>query len=174
MQRNISKWRVFWEIIIIRFKKPQNHPEFVMYFLVINLIFCALGVYVSIAADWLDNNKGFDFRALNTNVTTFYIAILAGACFDLFLTKAKILKTTISIFSISVLILGIAALIISYLIRLRYALPLTALFVLVSFFMWWIANAENDKLMNDDVPPNVTTGGDLTKAILGDLTGFKS
>src|SRR4051812_32233879 len=96
----ISKWKVFNEILKQRINKPLGHPEFIMYFFLINIVFCGLGVYVSIITDWRDNSQGFDYRALTTNLGTFYIAILATGCFDLILSRAKIMKTTLSVFSI--------------------------------------------------------------------------
>ena len=172
-EQKISRWIAFRHVIAVRYNKPKSHPEFVFIFILLNLIFCALGVYVSMFADLFDSSKSFNYRALNTNLTTYYIAILASACFDLILSKAKIMKSALTTFSLAVLVFGIISLIVSYLLRLRYALPLTILYLLISLFMWWIANAENDKLMNDEVPPSATIG-DLDQEILGDLGGFKT
>ncbi|MBL0310165.1 MAG: hypothetical protein IPP77_10945 [Bacteroidetes bacterium] len=170
----ISKWKIFGEIISIRTTAPSGNPEFWLYFVLINLVFCALGIYVSIFTDLVDKNRYFDFRALNTNLGTFYIAILASGCFDLILSRAKIMKTTLSMFSIAILVFGILALIISAVVRLRFALPITFTFCIVSLFIWWIANAENDKLMMDEVSISDITGGNLAQKILGDLGDFKT
>lgn len=170
----LTKWGILKEIIRIRTTKPAQHPEFWMYFILINLIFCALGVYVSIVTDLLKNDGYFDYRSLSTNLGTFFIAILASGCFDLILSKEKIMKTSISMFSIMVLVLGIIALIVSAIVRLRFALPISVIFCLISLYIWWIANAENDKLMSDEVSISDLTGGNLSQKILGDLNGYKT
>lgn len=173
-EQQISKWKIFKQIICIRTSKPSSHPEFWMYFFLINFVFCALGVYVSAFVDLSDKSHHFNFRGLNTNLGTFYISILASGCFDLILSKAKLMRNTTSMFAITVLIFGIFALIGSAIIRLRFALPLTSFFCILSLFIWWIANAENEKLMSDEVSIDDITGGNLTQTILGDLNGFKT
>jgi len=48
----INKWKLFGEFLLKRIKKPINHPEFIIYFLLIIVGFGSIGIFCSIFSEY--------------------------------------------------------------------------------------------------------------------------
>lgn len=155
---------------------PLARPRFVMYFFVLIVFLGGLGWIEPIFRFVITGVPcGDDFsKACVTSLYGFFIAIAATAAVD-FMLDNKVSKDLLMVFVAAGAATVVAAILASVLLEQeRYfgAWSFAILGYCLSLSLWWIGNAENQKLVGPDADPTVTTGGPPGVNPKGDLNGF--
>lgn len=171
----IGTWSGLFKELLKRSYEPLNHPSFVIYFIVSVVIAGGAGVWLELCSYIIADMelKSPSLSALKTALITFFPAVAGSACLQIIWAEDD--HRALRAFATLVLfVLAILAL----LTGLISVIPIKcALFVgggasLLSLWIWWIANA-NQEGLRDKVPTDAPTGGSVGVPLAGDLTGFK-
>ncbi len=165
-------WNDFFLEIKSRLISPFKYPQYVGYFFFCILIVGAMGVTIKIWHYVFNNGPAI---AIPKEMATYLIAILGSSVLDLNLSQKIRHKDSFLIYSLILLVLGVF--IVLLIVRLdNYFSYFLAIFgVLLSWFFWWFANADNLRLTR--IPPKPSkddvTGGNPERELLGKTEGFK-
>lgn len=168
MQENDSE--VFWEELARR-RSYSNKPMFFkLYFLVAILVCAGMGVSFSAinlaVMGWGENY--INLIAVFQNFTTYAVAISATSFVDFVISESDkksgfAFNPFKSLFTL-VLILGFFLVLFTtvwtyFPINRIFSSILVLLGTILSLISWWIANADNSKLLEVQPLPNAATGG---------------
>lgn len=142
-------------------KKPLGQSSFIGYFFVLILLVGGLGIWISVFRD----------RTLISvigSLLTFFPAIATSACFELVHSDERQPKPkfarNVAIYCGA--ILGVAVLVIATNNDTWIACATGIGASFLALLLWWLANANNIKLRDED--PIVATGGDPSGKPAGD------
>ena len=176
MQENDSE--IFWEEFRRRCRYSNKSMLFKLYFLVSILICAGIGVFFSIVnAVVLGFGKDhINIIAIVQNFTTYAIAISATSFVDFVISEtdkengfaSNQFKSLFSLVLITGFFLVLFLTVWTYFpVNRLLSSFLVLVGTILSLVTWWIANADNSKLLEIQPSPNAATGGD-TKNIKGD------
>jgi hypothetical protein len=144
-QEKISKWLELNLFFKKRIITPFDHPEFLIYFILVIIGFGGIGIWFSLY-DQCSSKNVFSHLNVISNILSFSVAIVAAGSIELMFVENKILKTPLLLISVSIIILSS----LFYLVLIKNGNPENYFFVIpsavFSLFIWWIANAENSNL----------------------------
>jgi hypothetical protein len=176
MKNNDGLWKMLKSSLIGRFCKPWQEPAFVFYFLGIICIAGGLGFWLPIV---IDASKGLE--NLPSNLATYFVALLTAGCADILLTTDpnsdfKINQRTFASFAVFALVLGIIVSMCSLFLNRNwgFAFFLSSSGTFASWIIWCIANADNTRLVGDNVAPTTPIGGKDINQVGGDIASYKS
>ena len=140
----ISKWDELKEFFSDRRTSPWEHPEYILYFLIVIIGFGAIGIWTS----WYTESIGkiFNHASLLDNIANFSVAIVATGSIELMFVKKDTIRRTLFLISIGYML--VAGLGFFFTINCNstkgywIAIPLGIL----ALYIWWIANADNANL----------------------------
>jgi uncharacterized membrane protein len=131
--------------IILQFK-PFNHLYFV-YMLFFLIILGGLGIWISVYQEI--NNGQFSYLNVSLNICTYYIALLSTSYIDVNTNHSIENRLSLKIYSF--IILGF--LIFLFWLSFRYnsyiSLIISSLGMVISLFIWHIANSDNEKFSDE-------------------------
>lgn len=154
-----------------RTKRPLGHATFGIYFFGAIFLFGGLGIWVELLN--LTRAQVVELVPLRTAIATFFLAIIGSACFQLILGKTlKQIKAAAYVGSAIVAAVGVW-LIFDRSLSSWIAMPVGGLGYLLSLWVWWITNADNQDFY-DDPPDHASLGGDVGRKLDGSLKGFKT
>lgn len=159
MNENIT-WSGFFEIIKSRMREPKQNPGFGLYFILIVVIVGGLGFWINVF--------NFDLSMLKKSLATYFIAILATSAVDISLhdfEKEKDYKKAFQLSAYLVLTLGV---IVVFFVE---SITLLIIYTLVSWSVWWFANADNSIILGP--PPKLNKATGENQPIRGDLDNVK-
>jgi hypothetical protein len=176
---NPNHWREFGYTLWIRFRKPWQHPTYVLYFFFIIILIGGFGILELVVRSFMFGNPvTADLpKALIGAFYTYFTAIAATAAVDLLLTsqEQKHLRICFMILCFLVLVSAFFAVLIAETkTNLLGAYLCAGAGYILSLFLWWIGNADNANLLDSKSPPTAPTGGDPASAPLGNLSGFEA
>jgi len=149
---------LWWTWFYSTMKKPVKRFNFWIYFVVCIIGFDVVGVLLS--HYFPDKPSKF------MSVFSYYLAIAGASCIDfIFGEDERKYIRGFSILSVGVLVL----LSVFSFSGERYLFAIIA--TLISFILWWLANADNPKLV-DVAKPTTPLGGDITKDVSGKIGNF--
>ena len=171
-----NNWRDLFGELWRRLRRPIGYPAFILYFVTIIIIVGGLGTWLTmLAGNWV---------TVPSSISTYLLAIIAAAAADLILSKPK--DNTKRTLELSLQMLALASLVIgtSLAVLTEFTEDFTAKYIfsilgsILALLLWWIANSDNEKLMDSDVDPFDSTGGRMTEegnlsAIEGNLEGLE-
>lgn len=165
----MDHWKSLNEEIIRRIKKPLSHPEFILYFIFIITLTGMIGVFTTVEAEI--KLSVFSYRNLMISISTYSVALISSATADLILTKQETSERSLKLIGISsiLLVLGLFWFGLSFLNGPFLLIP-AIVGLILTLFIWWIANADNKNLTNDINPENAIPSP--TTPILGDTANF--
>lgn len=175
-QEENRRWKNYKEEVARRFKEPKKHPTFIFYFIVAILIGAGIGVLIPVAKLLIQMlSVGYqrpDAVSIVQSLTTYAIAISATAFVDLLLTindgTNKVANNPIKN-SIAFTVIIAFAFVIAFTLwtytpmRLMASSCLAVVGTALALMIWWIANADNSKLLEAEPSPNAATGGNTEK-----------
>lgn len=138
----INKWLELKLFFNERLRQPLDHPEFIIYFILIVFGFGALGVWSSIYFE--SNATVFSHKQIIENIAAFSIAIIASGSIELTFTNRKCLEKIFILIALTILIISVF--LFAYLVNGSDNYFVAILFGIFSLLIWWIANAENTNL----------------------------
>jgi hypothetical protein len=150
----LSKWKLLGEFISERFRKPFKHPEFIFYFILIIVGFGSIGIFTSIFSEFTTNVKE---RNIINSMSSYFLAIVSTGAVELLFIKDKIIKNAVLLMSLAFLALCILFLLITFNIDITSAFLISGLGIILAWFVWWIANAENANLCDDSLFTKMST-----------------
>lgn len=166
-------WKNFIDEIKERFISPFKYPQYVGYFIFCILLIGATGVYITIWDFFVNNGDGLD---ISKEMGTYLIAILGTSILDLNLSREIKNKDSFFIYSLIILLIGVITVFLIVRIDTIFSFILAFIGVLLAWFIWWFANADNLNLTRESVKltKDDTTGGDTDSEVNGSTEGFKS
>jgi hypothetical protein len=167
MRAYLKHWSVFVNDIWQKMKRPWAHPPFVMYFVIIIIGVGGLGAWIEISKAYQAPSPAALVTA-SRSLSTYLLAILSAAAADLIISQSPLNRSTIML-AISVLIVGAALALIGF-VSLSYKLGLVCSVVgtLAAWFLWIVANSDNQKLFEED-PPQTAPIGENPSVITGNI-----
>lgn len=166
MKEDDNYWPDLWAFAKKRVKKPCGHPSYWFYFGLIVVGVGGIGVWKAVFCDQT-------YQAVASNLMTFFPAIAGASAFEIVLSKDE--ETVPKSARAATLLLGGLLGLAVVFIWSRDTCPAATIVGIVAAFLslvlWWIANAENNALL-DSRPGSGAFGGsssEATKGVLGDL-----
>ena len=159
MNKHIN-WKGFFEIIKNRMREPRQNPGYGLYFILIVVLVGGLGFWINVFS--------FDLLMLKKSLATYFIAILATSAVDISLhdfEKEKYYKKAFQLSAYLVLTLGVIIVIFAE------SIWLLIIYTIISWSVWWFANADNSTILGP--PPKLNKATGENQAIRGDLDNIK-
>jgi hypothetical protein len=139
--------RKFFQELQYRLLRPWN-SAFFGYFVLIVIVFAGFGVIFSIFnAIGSQQDNGI---IVAQNLATYFMAILASSIIDLNISWEIENRVSFLIYSFLVFIIGVLILLWTYSIKSNYAFIPAIIGCLLSWFVWILANACNEKLSDEN------------------------
>lgn len=162
-KRKISKWNELRLYFSGRTTSPFDHPEFILYFILVIVGFGAIGVWSS----FLGHEKGSVFNHTNliNNIASFSIAIIAGGSIELMFTENKYIKNTLSFITLSIIAISVVSFMVLFNTNNLYLYFLAIPFGIISLYIWWIANADNANLTKNFFIEQSEKSSNLSKSL---------
>lgn len=151
-----------------RLLKPVGHPSYWFYFWLVVVGLGGIGVWKAVFFDQ-------KLQAVTSNLMTFFPAVAGSSAFEIVLSRdeEKIPKSARTATLLLAGIFVVAVIFIWHDDTRGIAAIVACLAALLSLALWWVANAENDSLL--DSRPGKGAFGDeanaQTKGELGNLKG---
>lgn len=139
--------RKFFQEICDRLSKPWNSAFFGYFFLIV-IVFAGFGVFYSFF-NALHSPSG-EAVIVAQNLATYFMAILAASVIDLNISWEIENRVSFLLYSVIILVVGILLLIWTYSMNSGFAFVPSILGCLLSWFIWIIANADNEKLSDEN------------------------
>lgn len=134
--------------IINRFKSPWKHFGFKSYFFWVVIVFGGIGISMTIRD--VVNSKTPDLSIVSKSIATTFVAIIAASLVDLNLSYSIKNVPSLIINSMGFTGISILLMILSFNIQGAWSL-LPAIFgYMLALSIWILANADNDKLFDDN------------------------
>lgn len=178
----MSEWKSLLTTLWRKTREPFANPAFIFYFLVVVLGLGGFGIwYPLITNTYKPDDKVAEallWRSVITGVYTFYVALVATSIVDSILTREKRYS-----YQMFVIFCGFLSFAVALVVATKVSAPefkpglfeLPTLLVIFGFmlslYLWWIVNADNNNLR--DVPlPNAATGGNTSNDLPGTTEGY--
>lgn len=148
--------RKFFQEIYHRLTIPWN-SAFFGYFLLIVIVFAGFGVaYSFFSAVKSPQDDGI---IVAQNLATYFMAILAASVIDLNISWEIENRVSFLIYSILIFVLGVFILIWTYSINTDFAFIPAIIGCILSWLIWILANATNEKLSDENFYNNMRGKG---------------
>ena len=147
-EENISKWKLLKEYFQEQFQSPLKHPEFIIYFLIVIVGVGAIGIWTTV---YIENKISTTPNNWNIvlSIIGYALPIISTGAVDLIFTQEKYIKNSIRLIGFSSVLVVITLFIICFTCKAELGIYMSILGVVLSWSIWWIANAGNANL-NDN------------------------
>jgi hypothetical protein len=146
------EWKNLFEEIKTRFIQPWANPTFVGYFVVCILLIGTLGITLSFIEY---SSKPHELYKVALSIGSYFIAIISTSFVDLNLSQKIKNRSSFFIYSLLFLLLSIGLLLLLFAYRDNNAFIFASIGCLLSWFIWIIANSDNENLKKSDLLTNV-------------------
>lgn len=169
----VGDWSYLWTEIKRRTTQPFSDVPFVIYVLVGIVGLGCLGIWVEVVKTFLSPSfVGGD--GVLTALATFFPALICSSSLQLILASTgRGDKVLVSIGYFVSFVAVIAAVLISVLnSRMpHYTVWAAVAFSVLAIWLWWFTNGDDPTYKS--APVDAATGGNPTRALKGDTTGFQ-
>ncbi|HEV7270006.1 hypothetical protein [Pseudoxanthomonas sp.] len=180
-----SEWKLFFDIgeeMVKRTKIPLRHPSFVIFFSLAVVGLGGLGIWLELYSALVPVNHAEDAKGaleelstntLRTAFITFFPAVAGTSAMQLIWAESsKHFRSVAALLLFCFLVT--ALLIFPSRVSNTCAISLGVLMSLLSLWVWWIANAKQEDLL-DKIDLDAPVGGGNPRARLnGDTTGWNT
>lgn len=183
-----SKWDILKQFLLNRLSSPLSNPSFIFYFFIVIVLVGTTGVFYEIAHGI--KSSTFNIEAILINISCTAITLIAASSVDIILisndneatdtsTENKNNQKNKDFDSRDIQTLGVATLVLGFILWLTtiyfvrsnsqlISWITSPLSLILSFLVWWIANADNKRIVrpNGNPPSLQDVSGDsqeLTK-----------
>lgn len=134
------------ELVDRLFRKRST--AFYGYFILVVLMFAGFGIFFA----WYDafHSEPHQNEKIAQNIATYFMAILATSIIDLNISWNLQNRLSFFIYSILFFVLGIGLLLLTYMVGGCWSFFWSGLGAIVSWVVWIIANADNEKLSDEN------------------------
>jgi hypothetical protein len=161
-------WIEFFSELWQRLVRPVGQPALIFYFVGIMLIVGGLGVSISV----FERTPAPAGMAVPRALAVYLFAILAAAFVDLNLEDET--TRSLRMFALLVLVVGTVGGVVSFVVTdVRWAYRSAVGGTLLALFLWWVANAKNERFFEPLAPPTAAIAGEPQEPV-GSLKGIQS
>jgi hypothetical protein len=162
-----------WREITRRATAPLGQFTYWAFFILGVVICSACGLWFELGKYYFLPTKSLD--GIQTAIFTFFPAVACPASMQLNFSNndMKYLKTFGYAVGMLVILLSIGLLLIKGYVSPTTSISIGLVASLFAIFIWWIANAD-DPNFDDNVDPDILTGGNPNTPLKGDTSGFKT
>lgn len=153
--------------LIRRTQKPLQQFTFWVYMITAVGLLGGAGVWYELVM--LANQEGQDYSALKVALLTFSPAVIGASSLSMVFENQK--SRELLAFSVLCLVGMFFIFLLLSNINGFYGLVLSVIFALLSVWVWWIANSDNQGLY-DDINPIDSVGGSLSEPPQGSTEGW--
>jgi len=139
----------FFDEIVERFKKPWDKTAFNLYFFVIVILYGGAGIIASMYQYFISTTEQ-NIYSISQNMATYFIALTAASLVDIALDYNTKNKPSFAISSIFTSGLVLILFLYAYNTKGTSAFILGFIGILISLFIWVLANYENKKLDDEN------------------------
>jgi hypothetical protein len=164
-------WKTFFFELWDKMSQLWYQPPAVFYFLGIILLVGGIGIWASIYSVCIVKSELREWIVVSHAMSIYFIAIIATSSSDLLLSEKK--APSWQMFAIFVLIIAIVLAILCYLTSTKISFIFSSIGITLALFSWFIANADNIKLLEPSPPPIDAAGGNIDKGLEGNLNGIE-
>ena len=153
--------------------QPCRHAPFVIYVIVSIVILGGLGIWVEVLK-FISARQSVSFDGLLTAMATFSPALVGSASIQLALVATGSSDRILTSFATLVLVSSFASVILiwfSYSFYPMVALACAIILVIFSVWLWWITNGDDPTYKKVSI--DTASGGDTSRELSGDTSGFK-
>ncbi|WP_131618215.1 hypothetical protein [Roseivivax marinus] len=173
--RSESPYKQFRSEVWRRTSKPLSDATFIFYVVFGILIFGGLGVWIEVMKIILSPG-GSNWRGILTALAAFYPALIGAACLQLVLESVRKSEKLMAVFSVGVLLLTIIAAVVFGVFEFNSVYTGvsfwgTIFLSITGIWVWCVANGDNPDLQTTD--PYAPSGGDTSRKLKGDTSGFR-
>lgn len=135
--------------------KPFNDLYFT-YLIFFVLIIGGVGIWITLFQE-LKNEK-FNYLAFVLNIGTYYLVLITTSYIDI-TTNDKILnKKSLHIYSFILLVVIIGIFSLSFFLSQLYSIIIAIIGLVISLFVWHLANCDNEKFMDESYMAKIKSG----------------
>lgn len=168
-----ENWTDFRGELKERFKKPAGHPTFIMYFVVVLIIGGGLGVWLPPVVSALGGEISASKPELSVamSLATYVVAILSAGLADALLSE---ISRAFRMFALSLCIIGAVIALLALLTSSKQgAFLFSGVGAAISLLLWWLANANDEKLQEAQIPVDAPVGNQPEQTDLpGNTQGY--
>lgn len=147
-------WPHFGREIAHRFRYAIRFPSFVLYFLFVIIGIGMSGVFITMEKEL--HNKQYSHEDVILSLCTYFIALIASSSVELIVSNTvqhdRAKKSMVILGLISVLI-GVCLFWSASVTKTIFSYIISICGVLFAFFIWWLANAYNQSLVEIVIQP---------------------
>lgn len=142
--QKVSKWNELYLFFSERFNSPIEHPEYILYFIIIIIGLGGISIWTSLFVEYHE----FIFNNKNVigNLLSFSVAILATGSIEMMFVENKYIKNTLFLISLGVIIISCLLYLFFFNCNSYNGYIIAIPLYLFSLYIWWIANADNANL----------------------------
>jgi hypothetical protein len=175
-RRRHNSFGPLWREITRRAKAPLGQFSYWVFFILGVVFFSACGIWFELGKYYFFSPKSPEsLDGIQTAIFTFFPAVASTASMQLNFSDndMKYLKTFGYAIGMLVPLLSIALLFIKEHFSPTTSISIGVVASLFAIFTWWIANAD-DPNFDDNVDPDILTGGNTGTPLKGNISGFKT
>jgi hypothetical protein len=150
-----------------RFKTPWNQFAFKSYFFWIVIAFGGIGIGLTIKDEF--NHSITNLNAVSESIATTFVAIIAASLVDLNLSFNIKNVPSLIINSVGCISISILLMILSFNIKGAWSLLPAIIGYFLALLIWILANADNEKLSDDNYLQNIAKKVQGLKDSLDDI-----
>jgi len=126
--------------------KPFNDLYFT-YLLFFVFLIGGVGIWITLIQEL--NNEEFNYSQFVLNIGTYYLVLLTTSYIDITTNEKIVNKKSLHIYSFILLLLIIGIFSLSFFLSQSYSIIIAFIGLLISLFVWHLANCDNEKFMDE-------------------------
>jgi hypothetical protein len=147
MEPSNAKWNALGNFFVERFMNPWKHPEFIIYFILILIVFGGVSIWFTI---FIESSKVcISHNSIIVSIFGYAIPVISAGAVDLIFTQEKYLKNSIRLIAFCIVPLAILALLLCFNSNSIQGYIFAILTTIVAWLVWWIANSDNANLCDN-------------------------
>lgn len=179
----VTEWGRLRKELARRLSEPAGRVVFVIYFIGVVVILGGMGWMIPVCRLFLADDRSV-VSELPSALSTFFLALLAGAMADIVLEdnsesgNAPSNNASTKGFRVFALGLSLVGVPLAYggiqRSQLIWSYVSSILGMLISLFLWWVLNADKAKWRDEPIPPISAAGGTTSVELKGSTAGLTS
>jgi hypothetical protein len=164
-------WKTFFFELWNKMSQLWYHPRAVFYFIGVIVAVGGIGIWISIYNVCIVKSGCRDWVAVPQAMSIYFIAIIATSTSDLILSEKK--TSSWPMFALLMLIIVMVFAFLCFFTTTTMSFVFSIIGLALAWFSWFIANADNIKLLEPSPAPLDAAGGNVDKGLEGNLNGIE-
>lgn len=134
--------------------KPFNDLYFT-YLIVFVLLIGGVGIWITLFQEL--QNAEFNYLAFVLNIGTYYLVLITTSYIDITTNDKIVNKKSLHIYSFILLLVIIGIFYLSFCLSKNYSIAIAVIGLIISLFVWHLANCDNEKFMDESYMAKVNS-----------------